>query len=350
MTKDYMESERFDKNYLISRIELITKASVSLIKCELLKGDASGRNYHRANFNLKNSPEIKNSIVIMELEKLEKKPDFNCMQKFLQKMNISVPDIFDFDKERGLLFLKDCGDIHLADKLADEPEKAIHWYQKAIEVIVTFHTQATENITPDCPAYNLFFDEKKLMWELDFMLQYYVEGLLMNPLKPEKKKEIRSTLITLCRELSKQDRFFTHRDYHSKNIMIQNDTLTIIDFQDARMGPCQYDLVSLLKDSYIVLEEPIREELLEFYLNRMEQNGKKIIRGPFYKIFDWMSVQRNLKAIGTFAYQYNFLGNDRYLQYIDPTLNYVRQTLSKRQDLEFLIPTLNSAIPTLNAN
>ena len=63
-----------------------------------------------------------------------------------------------------------------------------------------------------------------------------------------------------------------------------------------------------------------------------------------------MSVQRNLKAIGTFAYQYKILGNDRYLQYIDPTLNYVRQTLSKRRDLEFLIPILNSVIPTLNAN
>ena len=82
----------------------------------------------------------------------------------------------------------------------------------------------------------------------------------------------------------------------------------------------------------------------------MEQSGKKILRDPFYKIFDWMSVQRNLKAIGTFAYQYKILGNDRYLQYIDPTLNYVRQTLSKRRDLEFLIPILNSVIPTLNAN
>ena len=350
MKKKLIESGRFDQDDLISRLELVSKEPISLIECTLLKGDASDRNYYRANFNLKSTPEIKKSVVIMQLAKLEKNPNFNCMQKFLKKMNIPVPEIFHFDQELGLLFLMDCGNMHLADKLKEEPEKAMSWYQRAIEIIVTFHTNVTENITGDCPAHGLFFDEEKLMQEMDFMLQHYVDRLLMNALEPDKKKGTQLALLTLCKELSKQDRFFTHRDYHARNIMIQNDKLIVIDFQDARMGPCQYDLVSLLKDSYTILEEPIREELLEFYVNRMEQNGKKILRGPFYKIFDWMSVQRNLKAIGTFAYQYEILGNDRYLQYIDPTLDYIRHTLSKRQDLKFLIPYLNSAIPTLNAN
>ena len=69
-----------------------------------------------------------------------------------------------------------------------------------------------------------------------------------------------------------------------------------------------------------------------------------------YKIFEWMSLQRNLKAIGTFAYQHKVLGNDRYLKYIEPTLNYIRQTLANRSDLDFLGPALVSAIPTLNTN
>ena len=131
--------------------------------------------------------------------------------------------------------------------------------------------------------------------------------------------------------------------------MVYNGNLKVIDFQDARMGPCQYDLASLLKDSYIVLEETIRKELLEYYIESMHQVGRKIERDPFYKIFDWMSVQRNLKAIGTFAYQSKVLGNNQYLQHIEPTLEYVRKTLKIRKDLEFLIPTLNCAIPSLNA-
>jgi N-acetylmuramate 1-kinase len=341
---------RFDKNYLISWLALFAKEPVSQIECILLKGDASDRNYYRAKYVLNSSPEMPRSVIIMQLAKLETEPDFNCMQKFLRNLDISVPDIFHFDTKQGLLFLMDCGDTHLADKITEEPKKTAFWYQKAIDIIVAFHIRATDTITPAFPAHSLFFDEEKLMWEMDFMLEHYVQGLLMSTLDKDEENKVREALRTLCKTLSQENRVFTHRDYHSRNIMVHNGKLKVIDFQDARMGPCQYDLVSLLKDSYVVLNESVRSELLEYYIERMEQNGRKIIREPFFKIFDWMSLQRNLKAIGTFAYQHNVLGNDRYLQYIEPTLDYIRQTLGNRRDLEFLIPALNSAIPTLNAN
>ena len=340
---------RFDKDYLNSWLELFANEPVSQLEWILLKGDASNRNYYRATYRLNSSPDDPRSIIIMQLAELESEPDFNSMQKFLKGLEIPVPDLFRFDAERGLIFLMDCGDTHLADKVETEPEKTLDWYQKAIDIIVAFHTRATENLTDDCPAQNLFFDEEKLMWEMDFMLEHYVQGMLRNNLSSDKKNKTREALGTLCKTLSEQDRVFTHRDYHSRNIMIHNGELRVIDFQDARMGPCQYDLVSLLKDSYIVLEEPVRKQLLEYYLECMQQAGKEIQRDVFFKIFDWMSVQRNLKAIGTFAYQSIKLGNDRYIQYIEPTLEYVRKTLENRKDLKFLIPELNSAIPTLNA-
>ena len=339
---------RFDKDYLTSWLELFSNERVLQLECLLLKGDASDRNYYRATYLLKTSPNRLRSIVIMQLARLEPEPDFNCVQKFLKKMDIPVPDILHFDAERGLLFLMDCGDTHLADKIEAEPKNIVYWYQKAIEIIVAFHTRATENLTSDCPAKNLFFDEEKLMWEMDFMLEHYVQGILKNALSFDEKNKTREAFGTLCKALSDQNRVFTHRDYHSRNIMIHNDKLRVIDFQDARMGPCQYDLVSLLKDSYIVIEESVRKELLEYYIECMQRYGREIKRDSFYKIFDWMSVQRNLKAIGTFAYQSKILGNDRYLQYIEPTLEYIKKTLENRRDLEFLAPALNSAIPILN--
>ena len=339
---------RFDKDYLTSWLEIFSNEPVLQLECLLLKGDASDRNYYRATYLLNTSPDRPRSIIIMQLARLEPEPDFNCMQKFLKKMDIPVPDILRFDVERGLLFLMDCGDTHLADKIEAEPKNIVHWYQKAIEIIVTFHTRATENLTPDCPAKNLFFDKEKLMWEMDFMLEHYVQGILKNTLSFDEKNKTREALGTLCKALSDQDRVFTHRDYHSRNIMIHNGKLRVIDFQDARMGPCQYDLVSLLKDSYIVIEESVRKELLEYYIECMQRDGREIKRDPFYKIFDWMSVQRNLKAIGTFAYQSKILGNDRYLQYVEPTLEYIKKTLENRRDLKFLVPALNSAIPILN--
>jgi aminoglycoside/choline kinase family phosphotransferase len=341
---------RFDKDYLTSWVELFVKEPVSQIECMLLKGDASDRNYYRAKYVLKSSPEMPRSVIIMQLAKLKAEPDFNSMQKFLRNLDIPVPDIFHFDAKHGLLFLMDCGDTHLVDKITEEPKKTVFWYQKAIDIIVTFHIRATDTITPDSPAHSLFFDEEKLLWEMDFMLEHYVQGMLMCASTKDQTNKVREAFRTLCKTLSKEDRVFTHRDYHSRNIMIHNGKLKIIDFQDARMGPCQYDLVSLLKDSYVVLNESVRSELLEYYIECMEENGREVIREPFYKIFEWMSLQRNLKAIGTFAYQHKVLGNDRYLQYIEPTLDYLRQTLGNRRDLEFLNPALNSVIPTLNAN
>ena len=339
---------RFDKNYLTSWLEIFSNEPLLQLEYRLLKGDASDRKYYRATYLLKTSPDRLRSIVIMQLARLKPEPNFNCIQKFLKKMDIPVPDILRFDAERGLIFLVDCGDTHLVDKIEAEPKDIVYWYQKAIEIIVAFHTRATENLTPDCPAKNLFFDEEKLMWEMDFMLEHYVHGMLKNVLSFDEKNKTREALGTLCKSLSDQNRVFTHRDYHSRNIMIHNDKLKVIDFQDARMGPCQYDLVSLLKDSYIVIEESVRKELLEYYIECMQRYGREIKRDPFYKIFDWMSVQRNLKAIGTFAYQAKILGNDRYIQYVEPTLEYVRKTLEQRRDLEFLVPALNSAIPELN--
>jgi aminoglycoside/choline kinase family phosphotransferase len=341
---------RFDKDDLISWLELFAREPVSQIECRLLKGDASDRNYYRAKYVLKSSPEIPRSVIIMQLAQLETEPDFNRMQKFLSNLDIPVPDIFHFDAKKGLLFLIDCGDTHLADQITEEPEKTVFWYQKAIDIIVAFHIRATDTITPDSPAHSLFFDEEKLMWEMDFMLEHYVQGMMANALSKDEKNKVQEVLRILCKTLSRENRVFTHRDYHSRNIMIHNGKLKVIDFQDARMGPCQYDLVSLLKDSYVVLNESVRSELLEYYIERMDQNGREVMQEPFYKIFEWMSVQRNLKAIGTFAYQHKVLGNDRYLQYIEPTLDYIRQTLANRRDLEFLSPALKSAIPALNAN
>jgi N-acetylmuramate 1-kinase len=350
MENSDIQLARFDKGYLISWLHLFSNEPVSQIECILLKGDASDRNYYRVKYALKSSPEIQSSVIIMQLAKLQTEPNFNCMQKFLRNLDIPVPEIFHFDAKKGLLFLMDFGDTHLADKITKEPGKTVFWYQKAIDIIVAFHIQVTDKITPDLPAYSLFFDEEKLMWEMDFMLEHYVLGMTMNNLTKVEISRFREALRILCKTLSKEDRVFAHRDYHSRNIMIHNGNLKVIDFQDARMGPCQYDLVSLLKDSYITLDESLRRELLEYYIECMVQNGREVIREPFYKIFEWMSLQRNLKAIGTFAYQHTVLGNDRYLQYIEPTLDYVRQTLANRSDLDFLGPALVSAIPTLNTN
>ena len=116
------------------------------------------------------------------------------------------------------------------------------------------------------------------------------------------------------------------------------------------MGPCQYDLVSLLKDSYVRLDDAFRNEMIEHFIQQKEKEETRAVdRQEFIRIFEWMSIQRNLKAVGTFAYQSVVKKKHRYLEYIPQTLDYVRQTLSAQSDLSGLKQILTQYIPGLVA-
>jgi N-acetylmuramate 1-kinase len=344
---------RFDGDYLKSWLEPLVKEPVSRFEFFTLKGDASDRSYFRVHYYAKSHPTEKSSIIVMQLKEanLKKEPDFNRMQNFLKHLDMPVPEILHYDARRGLLFLEDGGDMHLEDITLNFPDNIILWYQKAVDLIVAMQTRVTKNMRPSCPAYGLKFDVKKLMWEMDFMIKHYIQGFLKYKLNQDEESKFRSALLRLCKTLAAEERVFVHRDFHSRNLMIRKNAIMLLDFQDARMGPRQYDLVSLLKDSYVILKEETRNELLSYYLQRMEQEqGQPIAHASFLKIFDSMSIQRNLKAIGTFAFQYTEHKNERYLEYLDPTLQHIRDTIHSQSDLEPLGQLLMQVIPGLNAD
>ncbi len=128
----------------------------------------------------------------------------------------------------------------------------------------------------------------------------------------------------MIEELAGEPRVLCHRDYHSRNLMYHQERLYIIDFQDARMGPDTYDLVSLLRDSYVDLPEQTVSELLAYFLALKGVTGQE---QAFRDRFDVMALQRNLKALGTFGYQTTARRNPVYIQYIPRTLRYVRDNL-----------------------
>jgi aminoglycoside/choline kinase family phosphotransferase len=110
--------------------------------------------------------------------------------------------------------------------------------------------------------------------------------------------------------------------------MLHDGHLYMIDFQDARMGPDTYDLVSLLRDSYVDIADRELDELIAYFL---ASKGRADAAGAdeFRRRFDLMAVQRNLKALGTFGYQTMTRRNTVYIQYIPRTLNFVRANLAR---------------------
>lgn len=126
--------------------------------------------------------------------------------------------------------------------------------------------------------------------------------------------------------------------------MIHDDRLFWIDYQDARMGPTTYDLASLLRDSYVDLDE-------DFVAERAEEFRQKAVpdesRETFGSRFELMSLQRNLKALGTFGYMATVRKNDFYLPYVPRSLAHIKRNLAKHPELGALWNVLQRHLPEL---
>ncbi len=199
-------------------------------------------------------------------------------------------------------------------------------YRQAVAHIVTMQTRGAALTSPAYLPYGIAFDVEKLTWELDFFLRHYLAAYRNAVLPQAEFDAVRGEFKVIIEELAAEPRVLCHRDYHSRNLMLSQGQLYLIDFQDARMGPDTYDLASLLRDSYVDLNDIAINELIAYFL---ALKGGSVAEADFRARFDLMALQRNLKAMGTFGYQTTTRQNPVYIQYMPRTLRYVRDTLHR---------------------
>ncbi len=320
-----------------------------------LLGDASDRGYYRLLFA---SPvDDITSLVLMRLARpyTEGELPFVNVQRYLAMQGIPVPRIFYDDAAHGFVLLEDLGDVTLEAALQEATcEQVSIWYREAVEILLALQHPEASVPRHGCVAFRLAFDVEKFLWELDFFVTHMLRGLCGQQLKSTDEAVLRGQFWKISARLAREPRVLTHRDYHSRNLMLQAGRLRVIDFQDARLGPCHYDLASLLNDSYVMLDGEVREQLLADYLDRKARaQGHAIDRVAFLQVFDYMCLQRNLKALGTFAYQTVVKRNRRYDTAIPRTLMYIQRNLAQHPELqplrelleEYLFVALPAALP-----
>jgi len=287
-----------------------------------LTGDASDRRYYRV--LVTDGPSIVLSLYSarFQFESLS----FVNVARLLKLMPTPIPAVLGHAEDLGVLALEDLGDVTLQAHLgAATPAEHAARYRQAVALIATMQKRGAELTDPAYLPYGIAFDAEKLTWELDFFTKHFIEAYRGVVIAPDAREELRREFGMLIDELAAEPRVLCHRDYHSRNLMLHQDQLFIIDFQDARMGPDTYDLVSLLRDSYVDLPEQTVEELIAYFLALKGQTGTE---ATFRRRFDLMALQRNLKALGTFGYQTTGRRNPVYIQYIPRTLRYVRTNLA----------------------
>ena len=183
-------------------------------------------------------------------------------------------------------------------------------------------------------------------------MEHFIEyGLLARGAKPSdaELKILRHHFARICRELADAPRSFTHRDYQSRNIMVlKSGEQVVIDFQDALQGPRQYDLVALLRDSYVELDRQLIDQMLARYLQRFEaEGGPRLDGGEFVAFFDLLTVQRKLKDAGRFVFIDRVKKNPSFLPHIPSSLRYVKDALKRQPTLRDVQDILRKHVPEL---
>lgn len=317
-----------------------------------LTPDASTRKYFR--ISTADDPQ---ETLIVSLYPAPFNPHDNSfldVTRLFEHANLPVPKILDVAGTEGIILQEDLGDTSLATWLADAAAKGAQrsfdeMSRRAIELIAQIQAASPLAQELNSVASRLAFDEDKLGWELNFFFDHFFGSYRKQTLPPAEEAAIKADLQAIAAELAARPRVLTHRDYHAMNLMVDPaGELRIIDHQDARMGPVTYDLVPLLVERRL---EPADEAWVAewqgcFLREREKLNLPKLDEAELRYEFNLMTVQRQLKAIGTFSYQTGVAGRGEfYEKYIVPAIATVLRAMRAPGLREY--PALRAALETL---
>ena len=292
--------------------------------------DASFRRYFRIRRG-----EAQPSLVAMDAP-----PDReNCLAfvhvaHLFAEAGVHVPEILAQDLERGFLLLSDLGSTTYLDAL--DERNAGRLYGDALDALLRIQLASRPGVLPD-------YDRELLERELRLFPDWYVARQLQRELGAAQRETLEKAFSTLLANNLGQARVFVHRDYHSRNLMVCEPRPGILDFQDAVYGPITYDLASLLRDAYVAWEEERVIDWAVRYWEKARKAGLPVAGdfADFYRDFEWMGAQRQLKVLGIFARLFYRDGKDGYLKDQPLVMRYLRRTCGRYGELAALAHLLD---------
>ncbi len=315
-----------------------------------LKGDASSRSYYRVArpggpsyvamvlpADPGRSEEASHGAPAAELPFLD-------VHRYLASQRVPVPAIHRVDLDAGVLILEDLGDVTLEAALGHGGDATRdRLYGEAVDLLADLRLRAEAHAEGSI-AFGRAFDERLLRWEWDHYLEYGLVARTGHRPAGAEAKLLGDAGDRICRAIAALPRGFTHRDYQSRNLMVTPRGLVVLDFQDALLGPRQYDLVALLRDSYVELPEPLVDSLLRRYLDRV---GSAESFESFRRAFDLVTVQRKLKDGGRFEFIDRVKGNPSFLPHVPLSFRYVARALQRLPEERPLLEALRSHHPEM---
>jgi aminoglycoside/choline kinase family phosphotransferase len=278
--------------------------------------DASFRRYFRV------VPEVpqhgERTLIAMDAPPpMEDCRPFVHVARLLVEAGVHAPRVLAQDLDRGFLLLTDLGKTTYLDVLAGEGAHAL--YLDAIDALVRWQAASREGELPP-------YDETLLRRELDLFPEWYLGRHLGMALDGAQRAMLERTFRLVLDNNLAQPRVYVHRDYHSRNLMLSAPNPGVLDFQDAVYGPITYDLVSLLRDAYIAWDEERQLDWAVRYWERARAAKLPVDAdfAAFWRDFEWMGVQRQLKVLGIFARLCHRDGKAGYVADMPRVMAYLR--------------------------
>ena len=304
-----------------------TQLDRSALSVTLVAGDASPRRYFRVQTHA--AGKAASSIIAVLSPPSEKNEAFLFIHELFEANGIIVPRLVSADPDAGFFLLEDFGDTLLLDALRQD--QASRWYPQALDIL------AQQRLIDHGEAHLPPYDDALLVEEMDLFPEWFLKGLLELPDSEITQAGLEAVWERLVRNALAQPQVVVHRDFHSRNLMCLADgALGVIDFQDAVIGPFTYDLVSLLKDCYVVWPRDIQLAWLRSAYDGLAEHhfatGASFT--DFVGWFDLMGLQRHIKVLGIFARLYLRDDKPQYLNDLPRVLAYVLAALNLYRDTE----------------
>jgi len=301
------------------------------ISIDGLTGDAGFRQYFRVTV-----PGGTTVIAVNAPPNLSNNLGFVSISNVLSHHRVNVPKVLSFDEQQGFMLLDDLGERQFYDVLGQE--NLVAWYKKAIDELVKISGINCSKCHVELPEY----DDQFVLTELTIFVEWLVEKYLSISLTQTERQNLSDCFSVLTRNVAQQPKVFMHRDYHSRNLMVVNGDLAVIDFQDAVHGALTYDIVSLLRDCYKKLDKTVVDELLDYYFSQLQsQDTTSHLVGDIERVnlqrwFDLMGMQRHIKASGIFARLALRDNKFGYLKDIPLTLDYIVEVSAHYSELSWI--------------
>ncbi len=293
-----------------------------------LKGDGSDRKWYRITH--KNQGLVVSDHGIRVSDHLDEYRAFVSIGNHLSDKQIPVPRIHGNDDFSGQVYLEDLGDRHFQDHIQDLDHEGdvFKWYRKACDTLVFFSQEGVKGFNPQWAFQTPSYDRALIIEkECLYFFNAYLKGCLSLGLDTEEFIEEFEYLAQQA--LEHQVKGLMHRDFQSRNIMVHQDRLFLIDFQSARLGPLQYDLASLLIDPYVDLNASMEQRLLTYVIDRYLDGFGSMDAHQFITCYHHCCVTRNLQILGAFAFLSQVKGKAFFKPFIPKALKKLKFNISR---------------------